>query len=115
MKTHTTFSMLLAAGALVTTTPASAVELPGREVRIHEERFAELPLSDQQRVLEIKDRLEAIIATDRSSLDAAQRAELRSEWKELKGEMKEYNRNGSVVYISTAALIIIILLLILIL
>ena len=115
MRTNTIFSMLFASGALVANTSASAADLPGREVRINEERLAELPMVEQQRVLEIKDRLEAIIATDRSSLDPAQRAELRTEWKELKGEMKEYNGNGSVIYISTAGLIIIILLLILIL
>lgn len=114
MRTNNTFSMLLAAGALIASTSAAAA-VPGREVRIHEERFAELPPIEQQRVLEIKERLETIIATDRSSLDPAQRTELRSEWKELKGEMKEYNRNGSVVYISTGGLIIIILLLIIIL
>lgn len=94
---------------------ASASALPDREVRIDQERLEKLPLADQQRVLEIKDRLEAIIATDRSELDKAGRQELRGEWKELKGEMKEYNSNGSVVYISTGALIIIILLLIIIL
>ena len=115
MRTTATFAMLGAASALFTSTPASATVLPTREVRIHEERLQELPLIEQQRVLEIKDRLDAIIATDRSSLDTEQRAELRNEWKELKGEMKEYNRNGNVIYISTAGLIIIILLLILIL
>jgi len=115
MKTLSTISLIATVGALMTTTSASAIDLPTREVRINEERLAELPLVEQQRVLEIKDRLEAIIATDRSTLDHNSRAELRSEWKELKSEMKEYNRNGSVVYISTAGLIIIILLLIILL
>ena len=44
-----------------------------------------------------------------------QRKELRNEWKELKGEMKDLNSNGNVIYISTAGLIIIILLLIILL
>jgi len=105
----------LACTALFLTPTVQAAELPPREVRIDHERLATLPEADQQRVLEIKERLETIIATDRKAMDAQQRSEMRSEWKELKSEMKEYNRNGSVVYISTGALIIIILLLIIIL
>lgn len=113
MKT-TFFPMSLLAAALALSGTAQAAEKPVREVRINTERLNALAPTDQVRVLEIKDRLDAIIAVDRSSLDASERAELRSEWKELKSEMKEYNRNGSVIYISTAGLIIIILLLILI-
>ena len=94
---------------------ATAAELPPREVRINTERLAALPPHEQVRVLEIQSRLEAIIATDRKYLDKEQRAEMRTEWKELKGEMKYFNRNGPVLYISTAALIIIILLLIILL
>jgi hypothetical protein len=115
IRTASTVSLIAAITALMMTTSASAVDLPHREVRINEERLALLPPEDQQRVLEIRDRLEALIATDRSSLDRTERAELRTEWKELKGEMEKYNRNGNTVYISTAALIIIILLLIILL
>jgi hypothetical protein len=94
---------------------AEAAVLPAREVRINAERLAALPPVEQERVLEIQDRLQELLATDRSSLEKAQRNELRSEWKELKSEMEYYNRNGNVVYISTGALIIIVLLLIIIL
>jgi hypothetical protein len=94
---------------------AVASELPARKVQINTERLAALPPAEQLRVLEIQDRLQAILATDRAALDAGQRTELRGEWKELKSEMKYYNRNGGVIYISTAALIIIILLLIILL
>jgi len=114
MRTPTILSLALASLAISNAPAAQAAPLPGREVRINAERLALLPLEDQQRVLAIKDRLETIMATDRSTLDRTQRTELRSEWKDLKGEMKEYNRAGNVVYISTAGLIIIILLLILI-
>jgi len=105
----------MAATALLLAPAAQAAELPPREVRINHERLATLPIEDQQRVLEIKDRLEAIIATDRKSLDAQQRSEMRTEWKALKSEVKQYNSRGSVLYISTGALIIIILLLIILL
>jgi len=114
MKTAFTTAALFCT-SLILAPQAKASTLPEREVRIDQERLEKLPLEDQQRVLEIKDRLEAILATDRSELDKTQRHELRGEWKELKSEMKEYNRNGRVVYISTGALIIIILLLIIIL
>lgn len=94
---------------------AEAATLPSREVRIDAERLATMPFAEQERVLEIRDRLQALLETDRSSLDKEQRSGLRSEWKELKSEMDYYNRNGNVVYISTGALIIIVLLLIIIL
>jgi hypothetical protein len=115
MRTPPGIQLIAITSAMMLSTSASAIGLPPREVRIHQERFVQLPLIEQQRVLEIKDRLEAIIATDRASLNHTERIELRSEWKELKSEMKKYGRNGPVVYISTAALIIIILLLIILL
>ena len=108
-------SLALATLALSNAPSAVAAPAPGREVHINAERLALLPLEDQQRVLAIKDRLETIIATDRSTLDRAERAELRSEWNDLKGEMKEYNRGGNTIYISTAGIIIIILLLVILL
>lgn len=110
----TTLSIVLSALCLWPVSTASAEVPPPREVRINTERLALLPIADQERVLAIKARLEEIMSTDRSTLEGPERAELRSEWKELKSEMKQYNRNGSVLYISTGALIIIILLLILI-
>ena len=92
--------------------PAMA-NAPGKEIKIHEENFAKLSEAEQQRVLEIKDRLEAIHAVDRSTLTKAERAELRSELKELKQEVKAINAQQPVIYISATALLIIILLIIL--
>lgn len=86
---------------------------PGKEIKIHEENFAKLSEAEQQRVLEIKDRLEAIHAVDRSTLTKAERVELRSELKELKQEVKAINAQQPVIYISATALLIIILLIIL--
>lgn len=108
-------TIAIAGFALFLTPAAEAAILPSREVRVNAERLARLPAVEQERVLEIHDRLQVLLATDRSSLGKEQRSDLRSEWKELKSEMEHYNRNGSVVYISTGALIIIILLLIIIL
>lgn len=109
-------SFILAAGmAFTATAGTTAPRAAEREVRINPERFAQLPLAEQERVLEIKDRLELLIATDRSTLDPGQRTALRTEWKSLKGEMKELNRGGSVIYISTAGLLLIIILLIILL
>lgn len=88
---------------------------PAREVIIDNARFEQLTCDEQAHVLDIKARLETIMATDRSQLDRAQRAELRSEWKDLKAEMADMNRGGTTIYISTAGLIIIILLLIILL
>ncbi len=114
MKTNLTTSAIVCLSIFLA--PAAvASDLPERKVQINMERLAALPPAEQVRVLEIQDRLQVLLATDRAALDAGQRSELRSEWKELKSEMKYYNRNGGVIYISVGALIIIILLLILIL
>ena len=86
---------------------------PEKEVRIHEENFAKLSEAEQQRVLEIKDRLETIYNTDRKELTKAERKEMRSELKELKKEVKEFNQQRTVFYISGTLLIIILLLIIL--
>lgn len=109
-------TLLAASASLLLTAPASAAAPPReREVRINAENLAKLPQEDQERVLEIKDRLEVLMATERSSITPEQRGELRTEWNDLKREMKQYNQNGNVIYISTAGLIIIILLLIILL
>ena len=86
---------------------------PEKEIRINEENFAKLSETEQQRVLEIKDRLEAIQNADRSSMTKEDRKEMRSEWKELKKEVKQINSAQPVIYISATALLIIILLIIL--
>ncbi len=87
----------------------------GREVRIDQQRFDRLAPSEQARVLEIKERLEAIMAMDRDAITREQRREMRGEWKDLKSEMKELNRGGTVIYISGLGLLLIIILLIILL
>lgn len=115
MKTATPKTLLLAlATATLFSAPAFASE-PKPEFRINEENFAKLDAAQQQRVLEIGARWEAISNIDRSDLDRMDRKELRAEVKALKAEAKTFNRDGTVIYLSTAAIIIIILLLILIL
>lgn len=111
MKTHRFLAATLAAGLL----SMSAQATPSREVIIDNDRFEQLTCEEQAHVLDIKSRLETILATDRSQLDATERKTLRSDWKALKEEMAEVNRDGSAIYISTAGLIIIILLLIILL
>jgi hypothetical protein len=94
---------------------ASAIP-PTKEVHIDLEVYAQLSADEQARVLDIRDRLELIIATDRSTLDHEDRRALRAEWKSLKKEMKSYQHSGrNAIYISTGGLIIIILLLIILL
>ncbi len=93
-------------------TPAVA-GTPEREIKINQENFQKLSEAEQQRVLEIKERLEAIYNTDRSALNKEERKELRSELKELKEEVNVINSQQPVLYISLSALLIIILLIIL--
>lgn len=95
----------------------SASASPGKEVVIDKELLSQLPVSEQERVLDLRARMEELIATDRKGLTADQRRELRAEWKSMKREMEDINSRsgGTVVYISTAGLIIIILLLIILL
>lgn len=108
-----TFTLALATTALFTT-PAFA-KAGNPEFRIHPENFAKLDPQQQERVLAIGARWEAIANMDRSELDRSDRKALRAEVKALKAEAKAINRGGTVIYLSSAAIIIIILLLILIL
>ncbi len=93
----------------------SAAPIGERQVVVDQERLSSMSLTDQAAVLHIQERLETILATDRTALDAADRRALRSEYRELKREMKHYNAGGTVIYISTAGIIIILLLLIILL
>ncbi len=102
--------MLIVAGTLLMATPAMA---DGPNHRIDQANLAKLAPAQQERVQQIAERWEAIAAMDRSDLDRADRKELRSEVKALKAEARELNRDGTVIYLSSAAIIIIILLLIL--
>ncbi len=103
--------------SMTTAMPAMAFNRPSKEVKINEKHLSKLAPEEQQEVLALKSRLEELIATDRSTLTSDQRAALRTEWKELKNEMREHNAaaRGNAIYISTAGIIIIILLLIILL
>ena len=92
----------------------SAVAASPKKVTVDQERLALLPLADQQRVLCIADRLEAITNTDRTDLTRQERKALRSELNGLKTEVSSYNEaaGGAVVYISGLSIILIIILLI---
>jgi len=114
MNLATTIALALSMSAAM---PAMAFERSSKEVKINETHLAKLAPEEQQEVLALKSRLEELIATDRSTLTSDERAALRTEWKELKSEMRDHNAaaGGSAIYISTAGLIIIILLLIILL
>ncbi len=102
--------MLILAGSFLVASPAMA---DGPNHRIDPANLAKLAPAQQERVQQIADRWEAIAAMDRNNLDRADRKELRAEVKALKAEAREINRDGTVIYLSSAAIIIIILLLIL--
>lgn len=110
-------SCALAMSVPVAARPGGEPALPTgrREVRIDQENFAKLSPEQQEGVLMLKERMEALMVIDRSTLDRSERAELRSEWKVLKHEMNAYNGGGTVIYLSTAGIIIILLLLIILL
>lgn len=115
MRTTNILATSAACIALLLATPANALDRPVREVRINAENLAKLPPEQQQRVLEIKNRLEELMAVDRTAIDPSDRAAMRSELKALKREMKAHNRDGTVIYLSTAGIIIILLILIILL
>ncbi|MBS1581322.1 MAG: hypothetical protein JST66_03885 [Bacteroidetes bacterium] len=96
---------------LLTARPAQAA--PPEKIAINEARFAQLDPADQQRVLAVKERLEAIAAVDRSTLTRAEKRELRAEARAARAEADALNRGGTVIYLSTGAIILILLLIIL--
>lgn len=113
---NTLRSRILAISLLLATAPVPfAMASEARpKIRVDLENLAKLSPADQQRVLAIADRLEAITTMDRSALTSSERKALRSETRQLKDQAREFNRHGEVLYIS-AGTIIIILLIILIL
>ena len=118
MPVRHSFSKLFLTAALVAAIPVlgKAAPIGERKVVIDQERFERLSADDQQGVLDLQQRMETLLQTDRTELSGQERAELRKDFKEMKTEMKTYNAgNGSAIYISTAGLIIIILLLIILL
>lgn len=86
-----------------------------RQVVVDKAALSSLPQEQQTRVLDLQCRLETLLATDKSSLSKEERQALRSDYRSMKDEMNLINRDGTVIYLSTGAIIIIILLLILIL
>ncbi len=87
--------------------------LPGKVVTIDQERFEKLSEEEQRHVLDVKQRLERVYQTDRTSLTAEERRELRSELKELKREMKDINARGPMIYVSVTLLLVIVILVLL--
>lgn len=118
-KTMTRFSLLsiLRLVALVALVPSvSNIQASApRQVIIDEAALSSLPVDEQSRVLDLKCRLETLMATDKSTLGPDERRALRADYRAMKDEMSAINRDGTVLYLSTGAIIIIILLLILIL
>lgn len=114
-----TCSKILGAAAfgalLLTPSIAHAGGPVERNIMIREELFNGLDEADRNKVLDLKSRMEALMATDRSSLSSKERKELRTEWRGMKNEMNALNRGGTVIYISTGGLILLIILLIILL
>ena len=86
-----------------------------RQVVVDQAVLGSLPLEQQARVIDLQCRLETLLATDKSTLGKEERQALRSDYRAMKDEMAAINRDGTVIYLSTGAIIIIVLLLILIL
>ncbi len=105
------FAALIACIHSASTLQASA----SREVIVDQAVLSSLPSQEQARVLDLQCRLETLLATDRSTLGREERRALRTDYRAMKQEMNAFNREGTVIYLSSAAIIIIVLLLILIL
>ena len=116
MKTMKRMAGILAvAGLVLAPATANANGPKERPVVVDEAVLATRTPAEQQQVLDLKHRMELMMATDRKGLDAEQRRELRKEWRGMKAEMKELNRGGTVIYISGFGLIVLIILLIILL
>ena len=107
-----TLTALLAAPAA-----AWAGPLPKKHVEEDQEHPEQLDPALQQQALDLCDRMNALLNTDRNDLTRAERRELRHEWRSLKAEMDQVNEQAAanVIVISTTGLIIILLLLIILL
>ena len=115
MKTKSIFRTAAAVVFALGMGQLSAAPIGERHVIVDQEKLRSLSDADQAAVLDLQQRLEGVLATDRSALSAEERKALRGEYGDLKREMKEYNAGGTVIYFSTAGIIIIILLLIILL
>ncbi|MCB0816568.1 MAG: hypothetical protein KDB77_03525 [Flavobacteriales bacterium] len=100
------------------TAPAAAWAgpLPKKHV-FFQEHLEHLDPALQEQALDLCDRMNALLNTDRNDLTRAERRELRHEWRSLKAEMDQVNEQAAanVIVISTTGLIIILLLLIILL
>lgn len=94
---------------------ATAASPRDRHIEIREERFAQLGQEEQQRVLDLKDRMERLLAIDSKHITAAERRQMRHEWRDMRSEMQALNRGGTVIYISGGGLLLLIILLIILL
>lgn len=112
MKHLTTGLAFAAMTAFATPTFAKEAKV---HFKIDQANFQKLDAQEQQRVLEIGARWDAIANMDRSDLNKADRKELRTEVKALRAEAKTFDRGGTTIYLSTAGLILIIILLIILL
>lgn len=115
MNTSKSTRLMLALAASTLLTAPSFAKEPRSHFRIDAANFEKLNAQEQERVLQIGARWDAIANMDRSDLSKSDRKELRTEVTTMKKEVRSYNRNGTVIYLSTGAIIIIILLLIIIL
>lgn len=110
------FSLIRIAALVVTVLAFNPLQASApREVIVDQAALSSLPLEQQAKVLDLQCRLETLLATDKSTLSRDERQALRTEYRAMKDEMNLLNRDGTVLYLSTGAIIIIILLLILIL
>jgi hypothetical protein len=101
MKTGKVFNILLLIGILTASAPISASA-----------SATDAPITTEERVSQLQNRLEEIKAMDTKSLSRAEKKALRGEVKAIKKEMAAVSGG---VYLSVGAIIIIALLLILLL
>ena len=104
-------SLVLALSLLTFPLAQAADGKPKQVARINEEKIAELPKADQERVTCIVDRMNEIANIDRDALSKSDRKALRDEVRALKSEAAQYD--GYVIYVSVGALILIVLLILL--
>ncbi len=111
----TALSLALTCATLLNAAPVDSTSAPDGKVTIDSARFEALPADQQERVTYIVDRLNTLAATDVRTMERSERKALRSEVKALEREARDLNRGGTVIYLSTGAIILILILLIILL
>lgn len=111
----TALSLALTCVTLLNAAPVDSTSAPDGKVTIDSARFKALPADQQERVTYIVDRLNTLAATDVRTMERSERKALRSEVKALEREARDLNRGGTVIYLSTGAIILILILLIILL